>query len=589
MTTLDKPIELVLRQLWAHISRRRRRQIVPLLGLMLLATFAEMVSLGAVLPFIGVLTQPDVIFHNPALSGLVGTFGISSPGEIALPFTVLFIAAAAASGALRVTVLWVSTRVAYGTGSELGVSLYSRTLSQPYIVHVRRNSSEILSAIAKAGSAIDVLLQCLILISSTVMLIGIIVTLLIIDWKIALVAILAFAIAYLAVSWVSRRRLRANSKRVAAEQAQTIRAMQEGLGGIRDILLDGTQAVFSAHYQRADQSLRRGQGNNIILGGSPRFLVESLGIALIATLALVLSFQANGITASLPVLGALALGAQRLLPTLQQAYAAYAIILGSQMALEDTLGLLDQPTPARPRDSEAKVSFDRAIRLDDVSFGYESGANVLNHLQLAIRKGERVGFIGQTGSGKSTTLDILMGLLPPTGGSLFVDDVAITPDNAPMWQRNIAHVPQAIFLADSSLAENIAFGKSPGEIDYERVRWAAEQARIASFIESRVDGYQTRVGERGVKLSGGQRQRIALARALYKQCTVLVLDEATSALDSDTETAVMDAIMGLSKDLTILIVAHRTSTLKACSRIVEIGNGRVIRVGRHDEIFDGAL
>jgi ABC-type bacteriocin/lantibiotic exporter with double-glycine peptidase domain len=288
------------------------------------------------------------------------------------------------------------------------------------------------------------------------------------------------------------------------------------------------------------------------------------------------------------VLGALALGAQRLLPVLQQAYSSWSTMRGGQASLRDALELLDQPLPARvDATSVVAIPFQHSITLNRLAFRYAPKALwVLQRLDLIIQKGSRVGFMGATGSGKSTLLDIIMGLLHPTEGCLAIDGVIITPQNHRGWQTRIAHVPQAIFLADTTIAENFAFGVPLDQIDHTRVRQCAQEAQIAQTIESWDLQYNTRVGERGVRLSGGQRQRIGIARALYKQADVIIFDEATSALDNDTERAVMQVIENLSEELTVLIVAHRLTTLKNCTHIVELGNGRIQRIGSYEDLVE---
>jgi ATP-binding cassette subfamily B protein len=249
--------------------------------------------------------------------------------------------------------------------------------------------------------------------------------------------------------------------------------------------------------------------------------------------------------------------------------------------------LLDQPLPAHADAPPAvPLSLTREIRLRKLSFRYTPEAPwVLNNIDLTIEKGSRIGFIGQTGSGKSTLLDIIMALLAPTNGSLEVDGVLVTAANHRAWQALVAHVPQSIFLTDSSVAENIAFGVPLDQIDMERVRLAARKAQIAELIESWPTSYETPVGERGIKLSGGQRQRVGIARALYKQAKVIIFDEATSALDNETEAAVMQAIEDLGQDLTILIIAHRLSTLSICDQVVELGNQCIVRTGSYPGII----
>jgi ATP-binding cassette, subfamily B, bacterial PglK len=307
---------------------------------------------------------------------------------------------------------------------------------------------------------------------------------------------------------------------------------------------------------------------------------------LIALLAFALARQPGGVAKAIPIIGTLALGAQRLLPVLQLLYNSWSIIKGSQQSLLDTLDLLDQPLPHYANQPVATpLPFQESIFFNDISFRYTPDAPwVLRNLSLNIVKGSRVGFIGITGSGKSTLLDIVMGLLKPTEGSLQVDDQVITAQNQRAWQRHFAHVPQEIFLADSTIEENIAFGVAKEKIDHARVRQVASHAKIADTIEGWKKQYQTIIGERGVRLSGGQRQRIGIARALYKQADVIIFDEATSALDNETEQAVMQAIEGLGDDLTILIIAHRLTTLKHCTQVVCLGDGLIKKIGSYQEI-----
>jgi ATP-binding cassette subfamily B protein len=432
-----------------------------------------------------------------------------------------------------------------------------------------------------------VLLPLMTLLSSSMLLVAIPVALIAIDPLVALVATAGFGTGYAVITWLSRRRLHRNSQRIADEYTHVVKALQEGLGGIRDVLLDGTQPVYCEVYRQADHVLRRAQGDNAFIGQSPRFAMEALGMVLIAALAYVLSRQAHGAATALPVLGALALGAQRLLPALQQGYGAWASMAGSHASLAATIELLDQPLPVELlRPAPAPMPFRVGIRFRGVRFRYSSDSPwVLDGLDLTIPKGARIGLVGGTGSGKSTTLDLLMGLLAPTEGEVLVDGQPMTGNLVRAWQRSIAHVPQSIYLADTTVAENIAFGIPRAAIDLQRVQDAARQAQIADFIESRPEGYEAHVGERGVRLSGGQRQRIGIARALYKRASVLVLDEATSALDNETERSVMEAIGGLQRDLTILLIAHRLTTVRHCDTIAELEDGRIVAQAPYEELL----
>ena len=464
-------------------------------------------------------------------------------------------------------------------GADFSVQVYERTLYQPYSLHVSRNSSEILTGARKAEGLVYYIIQpVLVVISALIILLAVIGTLIAVQPIVALSASIGFGLIYATVVAITRRRIANNSQAIAVQQGKVTKAIQEGLGGIRDVLIDGTQPVYSKLYTDAYRPMQSALASNQVVSSSPRFGVEALGIALIAGLAYMLAVAtAGGLTNAIPILGALALGAQRLLPVLQNIYNAFITIKGNQASTQDALDLLDQPMPAHVYARTARpMAFHTDITLKDVGFRYTpNGPWVLKHIDLQIPKGSRVGFVGVTGSGKSTLLDIVMGLLTPTEGSILIDNTALDPRNTRAWQAHISHVPQELYLADTSLAENIAFGVPADLIDLQRVKRVAKQAQIDQTIESWGQGYDTLVGERGVRLSGGQRQRIGIARALYKHANVIIFDEATSALDNETEAAVMQAVETLGRDFTILIIAHRLSTLKNCDQIVELSPGRI--------------
>jgi len=578
-----------LLRLWNHIAPRRRKQFGLLLVLMVAASFAEVVSIGAVLPFLAVLTNPAQLYGHALVQPAIQLLNITEPRQLLLPLTIAFSIAALFSGTMRLILLWAQTRLSHAVGADLSINIYRRTLYQPYAVHVARNSGEVIAGVTqKANEVVHMaILPMLVIISSCFMLVAILSVLFAIEPTIAVSAFAGFGAIYLAIIGFTKKRLASNSQRAAYEQNQVVKALQEGLGGIRDVLIDGAQETYCKLFRNADLPLRRAKANIQIIAGSPRFGIEALGMMLIAALAYSLAGNESGFASAVPVLGALALGAQRLLPALQQSYANWALVRGGQASLRDALDLLDQPMPEHADEPPPMpVPFQHDIAMNRLAFRYSSqGPWVLQDVDLTIPKGSRVGFIGTTGSGKSTLLDIIMGLLQPTAGDLKIDGMAITPTNYRAWQVHVAHVPQAIFLADTTIAENIALGTPAENIDIDRVREAARQAQIAETIEAMDRQYDAKVGERGVRLSGGQRQRIGIARALYKRADVIVFDEATSALDVETERAVMDAIDNISNEITVLIVAHRLTTLKGCTQVVELSNGLIKRIGAYQDVI----
>lgn len=577
-----------MRTLVASLPARRRVQLWLLLLLMVLGAFAEVLSLGAIVPFLALLTDPARALQEPWVARLVAAFGLDPAVDIRWHLTVLFALTAVVAGLVRLLLIYAIAKFNFGMGHELSAEVYRRTLYQPYEVHVARNSSEIIGGIQKVDLVVWLVFTLLSAISAGVMAVFIVVALMVVDPLVASGALLGFGVFYTAVTVSTRKQLGINSRTINVTYNTRVQAVQEGLGGIRDVLLDHSQYMFAHRFNEIDWPLRQAQASNTIIEPSPRFALEALAMVVFAFIGFYLTQQSGGFVAAIPTLGALALGAQRLMPLLQQIYKGWVSVGGGRDVLQEVTGLLQQPVSMDAGSWIAPLQLNDRIQLRDVSFRYQPGMPlVLKGLDLTISKGARVGFIGTTGSGKSTAMDLLMGLLAPTSGSVCVDGVPLDDTTRLAWQRSIGHVPQAIFLADGSFAQNIAFGLEPARIDLDRVQDAARRAQIASFIESGPEGYHAVVGERGVRLSGGQRQRIGIARALYKDVEVLVLDEATSALDSETEAAVMQAIDGLGDDLTIMIIAHRLSTLHNCSCIFEMNEGRIVGTGSYSEMVMG--
>ena len=585
----NQPINQLLRRLWSQFEPRRRVQLKLLLVLMVIASFAEVLSIGAALPFLAVLTSPEKLFEYTAAQPFIQALGVTTPAQLLLPLTVAFGAAALFAGIIRLLLLWAITKLSFAIGADLSLKIYRNTMYQTYSVYCSRNSSEIISGTsAKVSTVTSILNQAFILISSTVILVVTLTALFTIDFVTALAILGSFGLIYASLVRLTRKQLLINSQIISHESHNVIKAVQEGLGSMRDVLIDGSQADYCQIYRNADLPLRRAQGRNQFVSASPRYAIEALGMVAIAVLAYYLAQQTDGITKAIPILGAIAIGAVRLLPLLQQSYSAWSYILGTQAVLQDTLKLLDQPLPDDADQPLPKpLPFMQSIGLNQLSFRYSpESPYILKEINLTIVKGSRVGFIGTTGCGKSTLLDIIMGLLSPTHGAIEIDGQTLAPSNNRAWQAHLTHVPQTVFLTDSTIGENIALGVAKDKIDYHRVRQSAQQAQLSDSIESWPNQYQTFVGERGIRLSGGQRQRIGIARALYKQADVIVFDEATSALDNETEQAVMQSIEGLSKDLTIIIVAHRLSTLKSCTQIVELGEGTIKRLDTYQGIMN---
>ncbi len=593
MTSKDHSTIYLTKKLFLLMERRRRYQFLILLTLMILTSMFEVISIGAVIPFLGVLIEPSNIFELPAAQSFIQFLGVDQPTQIILPISALFAIAVLLSGAMRLLLLWASVKFSFILGVDLSVGIFTQVINQPYIAHTKQNSSDIISAISiKIAQVIDgVVLSVLNMISSFIIFIAIITILLIINPGASLIAILFFSSLYLFFYLYVKQKLKVNSLNIARESNSLIKILQEALGGIRDIIIDGNQNFYRSIFWRADLVFRKSLGNTLFITNSPRYFMETFGVLLIVLLAYMLSTQGEKSFADgIPVLGALALGAQRLLPVMQIFYNSWGNIKGTHFVLKEVLVFLNINDGKTMNVINNNCAFEKNIRLKDVSFGYdENSLPAINKINIDIKKGDCIGVIGKTGSGKSTLIDIMMGLLDPTHGTLEVDENVITSSNRRAWQSRIAHVPQNIYLSDSTLEENIAFGIPVEEIDSSLVRRAAISANIDSVINEWPLKYKTILGERGIRLSGGQRQRIGIARALYKQADVLFLDEATSSVDSITESSIMKAIEKLGNDVTLIIIAHRITTLKNCSRILELTNEGKIYEKAYSDITESSL
>jgi ABC-type bacteriocin/lantibiotic exporter with double-glycine peptidase domain len=576
-------------RLYRHLSRRRRLQLTGVFGLSVIGALAELATIGAVLPFLALMADPTLTARYSVVRSTLTSLGWSSEKSIFFHAAALFICMALVVGAVRTVLTWAVFRFTFGIGADLGKEIYRRTLLQPYSYHIARNSSETLANLTMVqsviGGVVNPLMQSAV---AGLFVIAIAMALLAASALASILTALTFVAIYGIISLVTRQELNRNSKVIAEMETQRVQAIQEGLGGVRDVIIDGTQNVFVNRYWAYEARQRRAQAVTYFLSYAPRYLIESLGMIVIAMLALWLSTRAAGLSGALPILGALALGAQRALPQIQLIYFGWASMNASKAALGDVVTILELPVPAGAPVAETdRLRVERSINLEEVSFRYVGdGPEVLSRINLTIERGARIGLVGKTGSGKSTLADLIMGLLEPTHGHIRIDGKPLTAANRGRWQAAIAHVPQAIYLADATIAENIAFGQDPQSVDRKRIREAAERAKIASFVDSLPNNFDTIVGERGVRLSGGQRQRIGLARAFYKRANIVIMDEATSALDSETEAVVMNGIYASGRDTTVLIVAHRLTTLRTCDRIVELNDGKIVRECHYQDLAE---
>jgi ABC-type multidrug transport system fused ATPase/permease subunit len=561
-------------RLFRLVDRRGRRMLAAVVALTVVGAFTELLTIGAVVPFLALLAAAPPGRHMHWIHVVFAALGARSHGEELVAATVLLCAAAVVSGILRLVLTWVTQKFVSEFGQRLSVEVQRRMLLQPYSWHVRHNSSDQLAAIAKVEILGGAVLTSLIQASAASVLVVVVLALLLQIAPVATIAAgLALGAAYYLLGVLSRRRYEAYSELIGEAYERRIRIVQEGLGGIRDVILDGSQSKVVDQFRAINLQLVQARANAMIVAAVPRSLIESAGIIIIAALALLLSGREGGLIAALPILGALALGAQRLLPLVHQLYHGWSIVASNRYVIDDIVRSLSLPVETVATDV-VPLKFERSIEFRDVGYAYAGRPErAVAGLTFAIPHGARAALVGPTGSGKSTTADLLMGLLEPSTGTILVDGVPVTDANRQAWRANLAHVPQMLFVADATIAQNIAL---MGEVDMARVRDAATIAQLDSFIDSLPEGYETRVGEKGAQISGGQRQRLAIARAVYKGTPLLVFDEATNALDPATEAAILHALDGLQKEgRTIVIIAHRETGTLGCDLVLRLEAGRL--------------
>jgi ABC-type multidrug transport system fused ATPase/permease subunit len=560
--------------IWQHLPNARRLQLGGTALLVLVGAVAEAATVGALLPLLAFFTAPQELVHIPVVGPWLTSLAVTQgKGAVVALFCVAFVA----SGAIRLWLTYAIQATAFGAIKDINVAAFARVVRQPYQFYNRTHSADLISRFEKIHAlAYNIVLSGLQAIAAVVLCIALLALLLAVDTRMALIGGGSLIAAYLLVSLAVRQPLRRNAAALASVWGARVQLVQESLGGIRDILLDQSQRAFEQRMEEAADQTRRAMILNSYIGYAPRVAVETVLMLFVAAFGFYLSQQPGGLGGSLPALGVMALGAMRLLPQVQTAFQGWSAFLGNQKTLEEVTELLRLPLAENPKVVSGDA-FSRELRLAGVSFAYDRRPTLAG-VDLTIAKGERVGIVGPTGSGKSTLMDLLLGLLEPDQGNLLVDGEPARGNRRTWWQAQVAHVPQSIFLLDGTIRQNVAFGVADAQIDDSMVEKALAAAGLETFIAELQDGVWTMVGERGARLSGGQRQRLGIARALYKRASVLVFDEATSALDSETEAAVMQAIDQLPGDITIIMIAHRLGTLAGCDRIVVLEKGRIARI-----------
>ncbi|MRJ45174.1 ABC transporter ATP-binding protein [Idiomarina loihiensis] len=580
-----------LKTLFKLLTPEQRKRLIGLQILVVFTAFAEVAGVAAIGPFMALVGDISLLQGDGKLAQLYTFSGIESPRDFLFWLGIAVLVALAGAAAISMFTTWRLSLYAAQVGAEISTRLYKHYMQQPWLFHASGSSSQLTNRIAQeSGRVTNAVVQPLMQMNAKGVLALVMATaIFIFNPLVALAGLVLFGFAYVVLYKTVRKQLSKNGRDISSANQQRFKLMNEGFGGIKDTLLLGRQAEFNQRFERTSHKLGRAQGITRGLSQVPRYAMELIAFGAVIFLVLYLLSAYDGNLGNiLPVLSVYALAGFKLLPAFQQMYTSLAQVKGniaSFDSIEKDLAASQNVEEIKPALKAGKLSPKKLIKLDNVCFSYPEKKDLaLNQLTLDIPVNEVIGLVGASGSGKSTAIDVLLGLIEPQAGSLVVDDERVRGLKKRAWQNNVGFVPQNIFLADSSIRENIAFGIPPEEIDESRVIRAAKMAHLDELLERLPEGLKTRVGERGIQLSGGQRQRIGIARALYDDAEVLVLDEATSALDGITEKLVMDAIHDFSGKKTIVMIAHRLTTVKQCGCIYILENGSVVDKGHYNEL-----
>ncbi|WP_148255161.1 ABC transporter ATP-binding protein [Aidingimonas lacisalsi] len=589
-----------LKELYTLLTREQRRKLKALQLLVVIMSFTEIASVVSIGPFMALVGDIEQLQGNGWLAEIYQFSGAATPEDFLFMTGIIVLLLLVVAGLFSMYTTWRLSLYGTYVGTEISSRLYRYYMHQPWLFHTTGSSSYLTKQIAQECQRVinGIITPVMEMNAKLLMASMMSVAIFIYNPVVALIALVLFGVSYYVLYKTVRKKLIDNGRDISEAQNQRYRLMAEGFGGIKDVLLLGRQRLFTSQFNRTSRHLAYAMGTNQALRQVPRYAMEivAFGAVIFLVLYLLRSHQGN-LGSILPVLSVYALAGFKLLPAFQQTYASISTIRGNLSAYEtvrdDLWASREGYVPddfATSRGSDASTDPvlipEHDIVLENIAFHYPNKLEpALKGLSLTIPVNEVVGLVGASGSGKSTIIDLLLGLIDPDPGEVLIDGQPLTRDIKRAWQNSVGFVSQNIFLADASIRRNIAFGLPDDLIDEARVKRAVELSHLSELVDELEEGLDTRVGERGIQLSGGQRQRIGIARALYHDASVLILDEATSALDGITEKIIMDAIHDFSGSKTIVLVAHRLATVKQCDRIYLISRGRVVDQGDYDSLM----
>ena len=570
------------KKLWSLLSKAERKETLILLVMILVMSILDVAGVVSILPFITVLGSPELVETNPVLSWAYNYFGFNARSEFffflgGLVFVTLIISLAWKTATQYKLLSFVFMRE-----HSIGVRMFEGYLNQPYSWFLDRNSSELgknlLSELRELLS--KMLLPAINVISQGTVSLLMLIMLLIVDFKLSLIVAAVLGLFYVTIyKAISNLLTRMGSMRYESNR-ERFKVATESLFAIKEVKIGGVEDLYIKRFNSSAKEFAKNEAQLKTITALPRYALEAIAFGGMVLILLSVLDDKNGVSQILPTVALYAFAGYRLLPAMQALYSNLTSLRFSETIINELYKEIESLGNVDKKKDKEDVSFLDKITLNNVSFNYPgTDRSILSNLSLTIPVNNMVGLVGLTGSGKTTLVDIILGLLEPQKGSLRVDGAEINSKNIINWQRKLGYVPQQISLIDASLAENIAFGIKKDEINMDTVQKVSRIANLHDFVNNNLkDGYNTAIGERGVKLSGGQRQRVGLARAIYHNPSVLVLDEATSALDNNTESAVIDSLNKLDENLTIIIVAHRLSTIEKCDRVIKIDKNKISEI-----------
>ena len=591
-----KKLSNLIKKIKIIIAPQEKWQLLVLFASILLSAFFQTLGVVSILPFMSIVMQPEIIESNRWLNWLYNSLGFTSVNSFIIFMGILMLLIIIIGNLTSALATWLKVRFVWRKNHNISTALLKKYLSLPYVYFLTQNTADLSKNILSEVNVLtgNFILPLFNIMVSSFVAIGILSMLLFTNIYITILSAIIFGGSYALIYFYFHDKLKTNGARRLKENKQRFKTAGEALGGIKDIKVMGREGFFYHRYLRHSREFSNLQAWSSLIGVMPRYFLETIAFGGIVTLVLYFISTEGNANEAIPMISFFAFAAYRLMPALQVVFASSTQVRFSQMTVNRIIEdlsekggfseqfLVYEKEPVKP------MPFNTSMQLKDVYYNYpNTNESVIRDLSLSIQRNTSIGLVGPTGAGKTTLVDIILGLLTPQKGDFSVDGVKINENNILSWQKNLGYVPQHIYLSDDTIMNNIAFGIPGEKIDRETIEHVARISNLHDFIISELpNGYQTIVGERGIRLSGGERQRVGIARALYHDPEVLVLDEATSSLDGITESAVLEAVNNVAKLKTVIIIAHRLTTVKNCDIIYLVDKGKIIAQGTYDELMN---